>query len=72
MTIAIATPFARAEQWTLAAGGDVSVTDGVELGGAAIGDDASWGGVATPVAVTSGTATIVLAPASAAIVRLWQ
>jgi hypothetical protein len=72
MPLAIATPFAHAEQWTLDAGGDVTATDGVTLGGATIGDDASWSGSAVPVAVDGGIASVVLAPASAAVVRMWN
>ena len=57
--------------WLLEApNNDVSVTDGETLGGARIGDDASWSGTPTPVTSSGGNFLLTLSAATAAVVRL--
>jgi hypothetical protein len=54
-----------------AVGGDVAAKTGVTLGGAEIGDDASWAGKWTELAPPkNGQVTVTVPPASAAVVRL--
>jgi hypothetical protein len=54
-----------------APGGDVAAKAGVTLGGAPIGDDASWAGAWTPApaADASGALTISLPPATALVIK---
>ncbi|HVW22078.1 MAG TPA: hypothetical protein VHC86_12765 [Opitutaceae bacterium] len=62
----------RASTLALAApGGDVAATAGVTLGGAAIGDDASWAGTwaQAPAADAAGTLAISLPPATALVIK---
>jgi len=63
--------YASGEVWLLQApNNDVSVTDGETLGGAPIGDDASWTGTPTALTSSGGGFLLTLSPATAAVVKL--
>jgi len=71
VTIQPGSNYGSGEVWLLQApNNDVSVTDGETLGGATIGDDASWNGTPTPVTSSGGDFLLTLSPATAAVVKL--
>lgn len=72
VTLTLPAPAARADVMLLTApDGDPAARTGVTLGGAAFGDDGSWSGQWTPLAVGPDGACVVTVPAtSAAILRI--
>jgi len=71
VTIQPGASYGSGEVWLLQApNNDVSLIDGETLGGSAIGDDASWTGMPTPVTSSGGNFLLTLSPATAAVVKL--
>jgi Malectin domain len=71
LTIQPGASYGSGEVWLLEApNNDVTVTDGETLGGARIGDDASWLGTSTPVRSSGSNFLLTLPPATAAVVKL--
>jgi hypothetical protein len=71
VTIQPGSNYGSGEVWLLQApNNDVAVTDGETLGGALIGDDASWNGTPKPVTSSGGNFLLTLSPATAAVVKL--
>jgi len=71
VTIQPGSNYGSGEVWLLQApNNNVAVTDGETLGGALIGDDASWNGTSKPVTSSGGNFLLTLSPATAAVVKL--
>jgi chitodextrinase len=62
--------YSNGNMWLMQApNNDDSQTTGITLGGGEVGVNGTWSGTSEPVSVFGGTATVILSPASAAVIQ---
>ena len=70
LTIDLGGSYSNGDMWLMQApNNDDSQMTGITLGGGGVGVNGTWSGTSEPVSVSGNTATVILSPASAAVIQ---